>query len=246
MATFVGVHNRVYLGQVDLTGHASRVNFGDLTRTMQTCTTFNDGGYTCVKPGLISATATIEGYADFASGAVDDNFSVDELGSQFALTVFPNPTGTVAVGDAAWLSRGVEAKIDPLSGAKGDMAGFMIEAAYDTAIVQGKVAHAGTAVTTSGSDSAVALTGPAAGQSLYAALHVTAFSGLTNIVVKVQTDDNANFTSATDRITFATATGLTSEWKSVAGDFSTETHCRVLYTLTGSGSATFACAVGVI
>jgi hypothetical protein len=246
MGTFVGVHNRVYLGQVNLTGYANRVNFGDLTRTMQTCTTFNDGGYTCVKPGLISATATIEGYQDFASGAVDDNFSVDELGTQFPLTVIPNPTGTVTVGDAAWLSRGVEAKLDPLSGAKGDMGGFLLEAAYDTAIVQGKVAHAGTAVTTSGSSSAFALTGPTSSQSLYAALHVTAYSGLTNVVVKVQTDDNANFTSATDRITFTTATGLTSQWSSVAGSFSTETHCRVLYTLTGSGSVTFACAVGVI
>ena len=245
MGAFVGLHNKVFLGQLDLTGYASRVNFGELSRAMPVCTTLGDAGYQCVKPGLISGSATIEGYQDFASGAVDDNFSVDELGSQFPLTVFPNPTGTVAVGDAAWLSRGVEASLNPLSGAKGEMAGFTIELGYDTAIVQGKVAHTAT-VTTSGSDSGVALTGPGSGQALYAALHVTAYTSLTNLIVKVQTDDNASFTSATDRITFSTATGLTSEWKSVAGSFSSETYARVLYTVTGSGSATFACAVGVI
>lgn len=245
MGAFVGLHHKVFLGQLDMTGYSKSVNFGDLSRAMPECTTLGDGGYTCVKPGLITGTAKIEGYQDYASGAVDDTFSIDELGTQFPLTVFPNPTGTVTVGDTAWLSRGVEATLNPLGGAKGDMAAFTIDVAYDTAIVKGTVLHS-SAVTTSGSDSGVALTGPGTGQALYATLHVTAYSSLTDLTVKVQTDDNSSFTSATDRITFSTVTGLTSEWKSTAGSFSSETYARVLYTVTGSGSATFACAVGVI
>lgn len=247
MATFVGVHNQVFVGSLDLTGYANRVNFGDLTRAMQTCTTFADGGYSCVKPGLISGMATVEGYQDFAADGVDASLSVAQLGTAFPITVFPNPTGTVAVGDRAWLSRGVTAKLSPLgSGTKGEMAGFAIESAYDTAIVQGYVAHTATSVTTSGSDSGIALAGPTASQSLYAALHVTAFDSLTGLTVKIESDDGAGFASATERIVFSTASGATYEWKSVAGDFSSETHVRVNYTLTGSGSTTFAVALGVI
>jgi hypothetical protein len=246
VASFVGLHDKVLLGQIDLTSSTRSVTFGDLTRAMQDCSTFADGGFTCYKPGLISGMSTIEGNQNYDTGSVDDSFSVDELGSQFVLTVIPTPTGTTAVGDAAWFTRGVEAKVNPLGGAKGEMASFTLEVAHDTAAVRGVVAHLGTAVTTSASDSGVALAGPSASQRLYAGLHVTAFSGFSQAVIKVQSDDNAGFTSATDRITFATVTGLTSEFASVAGSFSTETHHRVTYALTGSGSLTFTCALGVI
>ena len=246
MASFVGVHNKVLFGHLDLTGLTKSVNFGDLSRDMQDCTTFADGGFTCVQPGLISGQASIDGFQDFAADSLDDEISVGQLGTSYALTVIPNPTGTVAAGDPCWLSRGTLAKLDPLGGAKGEMAGFMIEAAYDTAIARGLVAHAGTAITTSASDSAVALAGPAAGQKLYAALHVTAYTGFTDLVFTVESDDNANFTSATTRITFATVTGKTNEFASVVGGFSTETHHRIKVVATGSGSATYTAAFGVI
>lgn len=246
MATFVGVHNKIYLGHLDLTCHTRSVNFGALTRSMQDATTFCDGGYTAVKPGLISGQATIEGYQDWDADVLDDEISIAQLGSQYPITVLPNESGTVAVGDPAWLSRGVVATLNPMGGAKGEMAAFTIESAYDTAIVQGVVAHTATAVTTSGSDSGVVLAGPAAGESLYAALHVTAFDSLTSCSVVVETDDGAGFGSATSRITFSDVTGTTSEWASAAGSFSSETHVRVRYTVVGSGSITFVVAVGVI
>lgn len=247
MATFTGLHNKVFLAHLNLTGLANQVTFGDLTRTMQDASTFADGGYTCVKPGLISGMATITGFQDYAADTLSDDIDAPgQLGSQYPITVFPNPTGTVTVGDSAWLARGVLAKINPLEGAKGDMGKFTIENAYDTAIVRGYVAHTATAVTTSASDSAIALAGPSTGQSLYAALHVTAYSGFTSALIRVESDNASNFASGTDRIVFTTASGTTYEWKSAAGDFSSETHHRVRYTLTGSGSITFAVAIGVI
>lgn len=245
MASFVGLHTKVYVAHLDFTGHTKTVNFGDLTRTMQDATTYADGGYTCVKPGLISGAATLTGFQDYAVDTLSDDLDIGQLGTQYPLTVFPNPTGTVAVGDPAWLSRGAISRLNPLEGAKGDMAGFTLEASYDTAIVQGKVAHTST-VTTSGSDSVVALTGPASGQKLYAALHVTAFSGLSSADIIVESDDSAGMGSATTRISFAQVTDRTYEWASVAGDFSSETHHRVSYTLAGSGSISFVVALGVI
>jgi hypothetical protein len=135
---------------------------------------------------------------------------------------------------------------NPLGGAKGEMATFEWSVPYDTAITQGKVLYPSTATTADANGTAVAMTGPTAAQKLYAALHVTAFSGLTNVIVKIQSDDNSGFTSATDRITFTTATGTTSQFTSVAGDFSSETHVRVNIDVTGTGSTTFVVMAGVI
>lgn len=244
MASFVGIANRVYLAHLDMSGKAHTVNFGDVTRDMQNFTTFNDGGFTCIQPGLISATGTVEGFQDYATDALDDEISVAQLGIQYPFSVVP-ATGTAAVGDKLWFSRGILAKLNPLDGAKGDAAKMMMDLAYDTAILPGYLGHAATAVTTSASDSGVVLTGPTASQKLYGALHVFSFTSLTSASIIIESDDNAGFTSATSRITFSDVTATTSEFKSVAGSFSSETRHRVRYTLVGSGSITFAVAFGV-
>lgn len=247
MATFVATTDDIYVGQLDMGALASEINFGDLTRVMVDFTTYNDGGFTCVKPGLISGEAMVKGFQDYTAGVLDDTIGMGQLGSQYPITVIPNANvATATAGDPAWLSRGLLGKENPLDGAKGDAGKFEMSFPYDAAIAQGKVAHPLAARTTTGTGTAVALAGPSASQKLYAALHVTAYSGFTNVVFKVQSDDNSGFTSATDRITFTTVTGLTSQFSSVAGDFSTETHHRASWTVTGSGSVSFVMAFGVI
>jgi len=131
-------------------------------------------------------------------------------------------------------------------GTVGELAPFEYRFPYDTAIVRALVAHPVAARTTDGNGTAVALAGPTASQRLYAALHVTAYSGLTNVVFKIQSDDASGMASATDRITFTTVSGLTSQFASVAGSFSSETHHRITWDVTGSGSVTFVAAFGVI
>lgn len=246
MAVFVGVHDRVFVGHLDLTDHTREVDFGTLTRAMQDSTTFADGGFTCVKPGLISGEAAVKGFQDFAADVLDDEINVAQLGSQYPVTVVPNATGTVAVSDPCWMSRGLIGAINPLTGAKGEMGGFELGIPYDAAIVQAVVAapKATVSATTTGAD--VALVGPTASQKIYAALHVTQFAGFTNEIFTLESDDNSGFTSATTRITFTTVTGTTSEFLSLAGDLSTETHWRIVATKTGTGTCTYAAFVGVI
>lgn len=246
MASYVDLHSRIHLAHLDLSGKASRLAFGPLVRQMKPCTTYADGGWTCVSPGLISGEAGISGYQDWAADALDDEISVGNLGSQYALSVFPNPTGTVAAGDPALLTRGVLSSLNPMGGAKGEMATFDKVVSFDAAITQAKVLAPKAAVTADTNGTAVALVGPTASQKLYAALHVFAYSGFTNVVVKVQSDDSGAMSSPTDRITFATVTGVTNEFASVAGSFSSETHHRVLIDVTGTGSITLAVAAGVI
>lgn len=246
MANFVGLHNRIYMGHLDLSGLASSVEFGQLNREMRERNTYNDGGYRCVLPGVISGTGQVSGFQDWAADVLDDEVSIGQLGSQYAFTVIPNPTGTVTAGDAAWFSRGVVGSVQPFAGAVGDIATFELGLSFDTAPVDGLVAHPLAARTSTGTGTAVALAGPTASQKLWAALHVTAYTGLTNVVFKVQSDDNSSFTSASDRITFATVSGTTSEFASVAGAFASETHHRVTWTVTGTGSVSFVAAFGVI
>lgn len=246
MATYVGVHNRVYLGHLDLSGYTHMVDSGSLTRAMQPCTTHGDGGYSCVKPGLISGAGRVEFYQDWAADALDDEMSVGQLGTQYPFSVAPNPTGTLAAGDPAYISRGVLGTLNPGLGMKGEMASGEFVVPFDTAVPQAKVLHPKAARTTTGNGTAVTMAGPTAAQTLYAALHVTAYSGLTNVVFKIQSDDSSGMASATDRITFTTVTGTTSQWASVAGSFSSETHVRVSWTVSGTGSVSFFVAAGVI
>lgn len=246
MATFVGMHDRVYVGHLDLTAVTREVDFGALSRQMQDSTTFADGGFTCVKPGLISGEAAVSGFQDFDADALDEEINVAHLGNQYPVSVAPNASGTVAVGDPAWMSRGLVGAVNPMTGAKGEMGGFELGLPYDAAIVQAKVAAPKVTVTANTTGDAVALAGPTAAQKLYVALHVFAFSGFSQVVFTVESDDNDQFTSATTRVTLTTAAGTTSEFASVDGDFSTETHHRIKAVKTGTGSVTYAAFIGVI
>lgn len=245
MTTFVALHRKSYLGPLALAANTRDVGYS-LAAAMVECTTYNDGGWECVAPGLKSGTITFDGFTDFAAGGVDDTLGVDGVGGQYAISVYENPTGTVTAGDHARISRGVVTTFEPIRGAVGEMAGLMIGGKFDAVVPEALVLHPEASRTATGTGTAVAMTGPTSSQRLYAALHVTAWSELTSLVVKVQTDDNSGFTSATDRLTFTTATGVTSEWSSVAGAFNTETYVRVSYTIVGTGSCTFACAAGVL
>lgn len=69
-------------------------------------------------------------------------------------------------------------------------------------------------------------------------LHVTAFSGLTNIIVTIQ--DSANNSAFATIGTFATATGVTSERLEISG--TVRRYVRASWTVSGTGSATFSAA----
>ena len=245
MATFVNMHARAYLGHIDVT-NADKVDFGTITVQAVPFTNFTSGGFTEMKPGLISGNFQVDAFQDFAADVMDDELNIPDLTANYPISVQPNPTGTETAGDAAWFSRGIRTMYDPLGGAKGQAAKAVTGAVYDTAVVRGVVAHPKAARTSTGNGTIIALTGPTTSQKLYAALHVTAYSGLTNLIVTVQSDDGAGFGSATTRATFATVTGTTSEFLSVAGYGATETHHRIVYTISGSGSVTFAAFIGVL
>lgn len=246
MPTYVDLHSRVHLGHLDLTGLCEQYAFGDLEIAKVPFTNFASAGFPEFKPGLKSGELAATLHQDHAAGVLDDQLGVAALGASWPVSVAPNPSATDAAGDPVWFSRCTLSKYSPLQGKVGDAANAQISAAYNTVFLPGRIGHAKAARTANGSGTAVALAGPAAGQRLYAALHVFAFSGFTTVAVKVQSDDSSGMGSPTDRLTFASVTGAGSEFASAAGGWATETHHRVTWTVTGTGSITFAVHIGVL
>jgi hypothetical protein len=92
--------------------------------------------------------------------------------------------------------------------------------------------NATTNITGNGDGTAYELGAVTATERVYAAVHIHAVDGGT-VAVKIQSDDNEGMASATDRITFSTSTGVTSQWKELAGPV-TDTWWRANWTYAGT------------
>lgn len=230
----------VLFGSYDVSPYTGSITETPGTVVVQECNNFAGGGFTHRRAGLKSGSVGLDGYADFDSTGISAFLNAAGLGSQHAVTI---STPGTAAGDAAVLARGLLQR-HAFSLSPEQITGLQIMLESDTGFAHGKLAAPLASRTTSGlTGTAIALTGPSASQRLWASLHVTAASG-TNLVVKVQSDDNSGFTSATDRITFSTVSAVGWQFSSVAGDLSTETHWRVVATIA-SGTFSFAAAFGV-
>mgnify|MGYP000968940331 CR=1 FL=1 len=243
MSSFVLSNAQVLVGSAELSAFTGEFTVGGEV-AIEPAQHMAAGGYAVTLPGIVRASFDVKGNADFASGGVSQTFGYAQLGTQYAASVVP--AGTAATyGDAAVLTRGYLSRLKGLLGATGKVAGFELGLTSDTAEVNGFVGAPLASRTTSGlTGTAVALTGPTASQRLWAALHVTAASG-TNLAVKVQSDDNGSFTSATDRITFSTVSATGWQFSYVDGSFSSETHHRVTATVA-TGTFSFVVLMGVM
>lgn len=247
MSTFVAEHNRIYFGHIDATSLAEKIQFGPLKAPKVRFTNFGAGGFQEWKPGVLSGDYNLDLFQDHATGVLGDQLTLTTLRNSWPISTVPNPTGTEVAGDAAQFSRAIVGRYSPLAGANiGAAAKAVVAGKYDTPAIFGVLAHPKAARTADGNGTIIAFTGPTTSQRLYAVLHVFAYSGFTNVVFTIQSDDAVGFASPTTRLTFSTVTGTTSEFASVAGYGATETHHRCVWDVTGSGSVTFAIAIGVL
>lgn len=213
------------------------------TAAMVPALNFGALGYNVVVPGVFTAAASLKGHSDFATGAVNATFGSSSKGSQFAYSVLPVGSATVA-GDPAFLMRGLLSQMKMYIGKTGDIADFEMSLAGDTAGADGFVLAPLASRTTAGlTGTSVTAGAVSATQRAYAALHVTVAAG-TNLVVKVQSAPASNFASPTDRITFSTVSATGWQFSSVAGPI-TDTFWRALVTIA-SVTFTFAVTMGII
>lgn len=192
--------------------------------------------------GLKTASWDAEVMQDFDADEVDQLVGLSALGTSVPLSI--PPAGATA-GDLAYTFNATQFQYAPLQASPGELAMASLSGMGEgSPVVRGTLMNApATAVTANGNTAGQELGAVSASQRLYAALHVFSASGTSpTLAVKVQSDDNGAFSSATDRITFTTATGITSEWSSVAGAV-TDTHWRGNLVIGGSASPTFTYAL---
>lgn len=234
----------ILVGGLELAGHGKNVTLATEVAPLD-ATNYQSGGWVELTGGNKSGTLSVEFMQDRAADGVDQQMWA-MLGASNVPKSLVTPS---ADGSLAYTMRGMAASYTPFEGAAGELAMGRIEGRNNGGIVRGLLMHpTTTARTSSGSGTARQLGAVAAGKSVYAALHVLSASGTTpSLTVKVQSDDNGSFTSATDRITFAAADATGDyEWSSAAGAI-TDDYWRVTWTISGTTpSFTFGVVVGIL
>lgn len=241
MSTQVLTDAAVLVDGYDLTGVANALAL-DLGAEMKDATTF--GNDTRVnKAGLKTATANVRGFYDTGAAGDPDKALFDRVGSS-ALPVSLIPVRTQ--GERAFLFTAAGAVYE-LGAQVGELLPFSVDLANDGDPVRGVLMADESGEASSSNAAAVQVGAVAAGQRMYAALHVLAASGSSpTLDVIVESDDNSGMSSATTRISFTQATDVTSEWSSVAGAI-TDDYWRISWTVGGSTpSFDFVVTIGIL
>jgi hypothetical protein len=196
-------------------------------------TRFGVAGTRSFRPGLKTFEVTVSGFIEYAGTPSPDDYLFNRIGAVREVMSFAGDGETE--GDPAYTVRGVNGTYNPLSGEVGQLIPFEFSGrAANTPLVRGRTLAWG-AKSGSGSGTGVQITpAPDATNRLYAALHVLDVG--TNVVVTIESDDNAGFSSPTTRFTFATATASGAEWMELAGPV-TDTYWRATWNPTGGAAA---------
>lgn len=238
MAHDVARDCRFFLDGYDLSGDTNSLDLAVSTAAVDnTCfgaTVRTDlaglRGWTCGAAGLLT----------MADDGSEEQFNAKWNRASSVLTM--SPTGTD--GDRAYIGTVAQSEYQS-TGRIGDALKWTWSGMARDLLVPASIIHTKASRSTTGSGTAFQLGAVASGKSLYAALHVFTATG-TSLVVKVQSDDNSGFSSATDRITFSTVTtSVASQLSSVAGSI-TDDYWRITYTIVGTGPYVLAVAAGIL
>lgn len=230
------VNVRTFVGGCDLTGQSNKIELAAMCEEKET-TNFGSGGWKELTAGLFSSTLAGEGQWSAGLAGQPDLTQPDDalyaaLGGVGPWSVCMT---TPAVGDLCWFMNALESKYT-FGGTVGDVAPWQAGVTSAGPLIRGQVMHPpGTARTSSGSGTGVQVGAVAAGYAMYASLHVIGVSGTSTptITVKIQSDDNSGFTSATDQYTFAAATAVGSQYTKIPAAI-TDSWWRLSWTISGS------------
>lgn len=226
MALQIIQNQSVYLDGYDLSGRVNALAL-DYSADIQDISCLGDTAHSRIG-GLKTAAAQVSGFMDIDA---TDAFQFSQLG--IADTPFSFGASADTPGSVAYTMLAAEADIK-LGGAIGDVAPFDAGAQSTGALIRGTILlnSKGTPLTSTGGGTGLQLGAVSATQRIYAAMHVLG-AGTGSVTCKLQSDSANNFSGAqTDRITFSAATGISSQWSSVAGAI-TDTWWRIAYTISG-------------
>jgi hypothetical protein len=244
MAKFTLQNVRLFVSGADLTTVNNKVELSAEVED-QDATAFSPSGpaWTEVLAGLRMTEASAEGQWEAGDLTKVDNVSFAGLGVSTPWTVCPVGAN---VGDLAWLTAMMRTSYS-LGDAVGEVAPWSADGKGSWPLVRGLIAHPpGTTRTTTGTGTITQLGAVAAGQSLYAGLHVLSVAGTTPaITVTIQSAAAVGFASPTTRLTFTSANSVGGEVLRVAGPI-TDQYYRANWSITGTTpSFLFASSFGI-
>lgn len=235
---------RIYLAEIDLSGvsNAAALN---LKTDVVDVTAFSDA-YKDKMAGMTDVTVDVSGFFSASEDALGnpDKKLFDQLARSNAVLTLA--TGAGATGETAYTFRPLLSQYTPLDGKVGEAGTFKLHAEGTGGLVKGKILIPYGAKTLTGNGTGYQLGAVTATQLIYVGVHIFAVSGtLPTLDLKLQSDDNSGFTSATDRITFTQKTAIGQDWQSLAGAI-TDTYWRINYTIGGTlPSFTLAIVAGI-
>ncbi len=238
MAHDVARDCRLYLDHNDLSGDTNSIDLGVGTaKVPDDC--FGQS-VSLNLPGHLNWAIGAAGLLTLADDASEEDFNAKWDRSTSIVSAYP----TGVDGEKAYFGQAFQSEYRP-GGRVGDALKWSWGAAAKGLLIPGYVLHTKASRSATGNGTGFQIGAVAAGKSLYAALHVFTATG-TTLDVKVQSDDNSGFTSATDRITFTqVATTAGAQMSSVAGSI-TDDYWRIVYTIAGSGPYVLAVAAGIL
>lgn len=216
----------------DITGDHSQVTLR-LTRGELDSTVFGNSARSRTA-GIPAWELTHGGFWEAGTGYSDTiiNGVLGTTGK--VMTVIPQGS---TVGNVAYSSK-VAAMQYEYGGTIGAMNGFSGAMLGDgTKIIRGTVMASG-AKTATANGTGYQLGAVSATQYLYGVLHCTASAGddTQTLNVKIQSDDNANFTDPTDRLTFTEiSTAASCQWATPVSGAITDDYWRAVYTIANGG-----------
>jgi hypothetical protein len=228
MAKFVFNDGKVFSGGYDLSDHVTSVNLEIMSEELD-ATTINSGGFREVLGGLRDSSLTMDGFYEAGANKPDALLGAF-VGNELIVTTVPE----AGVGNTAYFMKSRLFSYQ-MFGAVGEIAPFSISKSQsDDEVVQGKVEIDG-ALTATGNSTGVQLGAVGSTEKIYVAIHCTAVSGTSTptVTFKLQSDDNASFTSPTDVITFSDITAIGADYQSAAGAI-TDDYFRLNYTISGT------------
>ena len=228
MAKFVFNDGKVFSGGYDLSDHVTSVNLEIMSEELD-ATTINSGGFRERLGGLKDSTLQLDGFYEAGANKPDALLGAS-VGNELIVTTVPD----AGVGNTAYFMKSRLFSYQ-MFGAVGEIAPFSItKSQSDDEVVQGKIEIDG-ALTATGNSTGVQLGAVGSTEKIYVAIHCTAVSGTSTptVTFKLQSDDNASFTSPADVITFSDITAIGADYQSAAGAI-TDDYFRLNYTISGT------------
>jgi len=226
--------SRVLINSRHLSGSISGWEFA-ASRSMSQVTSILDTGQRFI-PGIAQGAIGCTGMFNSAAGDIDATISA-AVGVDNGLlwTILPNG---LTIGQPALLCRS-ELEDYKVTSAVGNAVAVGVQGMPDDGTDIGVLLHALTAETVDVNAASVDNTAATTNGGV-ATLHVTAYSGLTNVVFTVgHSSDNISFPTLA---TFSTVTAIGSERILVATGTTVNRYLRAQVDVTGAGSVTFAMA----